>query len=364
MSDPQRSQLLQSIGEAVDGDALRCLRDHVNARMAARLSDLPVEQFYTELNECYDALIRRAITLAEADMARAGMGFPPVPYAYILFGSGGRREQTLSSDQDSGLVYEDGASPEETEANRRYFAELAGRIVLLLERLGFPRCEGNVLSDNPEWRKSLTEWGEQLSGWFDEPAWESVRQLLIVADGRCVYGADDLMGRLRDIFNDDMLQHPVIVRRMLDNTMRHKVLIGVFGQLLKEQYGEDAGSLDMKYGAYIPMVNAIRLLAIRHDIRSASTMDRMAMLRENGVLTALEAEAYERAFRLFLKLRLMATEKQEMGMYVNNGKLTVRKLTREMIAELKEGLRVGQKLQRRVFKMTSGRFRSFGGDGE
>ncbi|WP_127532487.1 DUF294 nucleotidyltransferase-like domain-containing protein [Paenibacillus kobensis] len=357
MSDPHRSQLLQSIGNAVDADALRSLRDHVNARMAAVLSELPVEQFYTELNEYYDALIRRSIALAEADLARAGMGFPPVPYAYILFGSGGRGEQTLSSDQDSGLVYDDGSSPEEAEAYRHYFAELSKQIVILLERLGFPRCEGNVLSDHPEWGMSLAQWVEQLNGWFDEPAWESVRQLLIVADGRCVYGADDLVARLRDTFNHDMLKHPVIVQRMLDNTMRHKVLIGVFGQLLKEQYGEDAGSLDMKYGAYIPMVNAIRLLAIRQDIRSTSTLKRMAELREAGILTESEAESYERAFRLFLKLRLMATEKQEMGMYANNGKLTVRKLTRDMIAELKEGLRVGQRLQRRVFKQASGRFR-------
>ncbi|GFN30244.1 DUF294 nucleotidyltransferase-like domain-containing protein [Paenibacillus xylaniclasticus] len=357
MSDPQRSQLLQLIGEADDAGTLRSLRDHVNARMEAMLSTLPVEQFYTELNEYYDALTRRVIILAEADMARAGMGSPPVPYAYIMFGSGGREEQTLSSDQDSGLVYEDGSCPEEREAYRHYFAELSKRIVILLERLGFPRCEGNVLSDNPGWGKSLSEWVEQLNGWFDEPAWESVRHLLIVADGRCVYGADDLMKRLHDTFNHDMLKHPVMVQRMLDNTMRHKVLIGVFGQLLKEQYGEDAGSLDMKYGAYIPMVNAIRLLAIRHNIRSTSTLTRMAGLRDAGVLTDSEAETYGRTFRLFLKLRLMATEKLEMGMYANNGKLLVSKLTREMIAELKDGLRVGQKLQRRVFKQASSRFR-------
>ena len=36
-----------------------------------------------------------------------GFGKPPVPYAFILFGSGGRSEQTLWSDQDNGLIYEE-----------------------------------------------------------------------------------------------------------------------------------------------------------------------------------------------------------------------------------------------------------------
>lgn len=357
MSDPQRSQLLQSIGKAVDADALRSLRDHVNDRMSAKLPDPPVEPFYTELNEAYDALLRRAISLAEAHMARDGMGVPPVPYAYLLFGSGGREEQTLSSDQDSGLVYEDGSDPEAIEANRLYFAELSKRIVMLLERLGFPRCEGNVLSDHPGWGMSLSEWAAQINGWFEEPAWESVRYLLIVADGRCVYGSAELFERIRDCFYNDMLKHPIIVRRMLDNTMRHKVLIGVFGQLLKEQYGEDAGSLDMKYGAYIPMVNAIRLMAIQQRIRSTSTLTRIQELREAGVLNEAEATSFAEAFRLILKLRLLSTEKMEQGMYGNNGKLAVAKLSRPMIEQLKNSLRVGKKLQRRAYKQATGRLR-------
>jgi Predicted signal-transduction protein containing cAMP-binding and CBS domains len=357
MSDPQRLQLLRSINEAADAEVLRSLRDHVNDRMASKRSELPIDQFYTELNEAYDAMIRRAISLAEAHMARVGMGSPPVPYAYLLFGSGGRGEQTLSSDQDSGLVYEDEPNAEKAEANRHYFAQLAEQVVLILERLGFPRCEGNVVSDNPSWGMSLSGWNKQLDGWFEHPAWESVRYLLIVADGRSVYGEATLMERIRDHFFANMVKHPAIVGRMLENTMRHKVLVGIFGQLLKERYGEDTGSIDMKYGAYIPMVNAIRLLSIQQGHRSASTLERIKALQEAGVLSEVDAQSYSQAFRLFLQLRLMTTEKLEHGMYANNGKLAVRSLTREMIEQLKKGLRIGKRLQRRVNKQASVRLK-------
>jgi hypothetical protein len=73
MSDPQRLQLLRSINEAADADLLRTLRDYVNDRMASIRSELPIDQFYTELNEAYDAMIKRAISLAEAHLARVGM---------------------------------------------------------------------------------------------------------------------------------------------------------------------------------------------------------------------------------------------------------------------------------------------------
>ncbi len=154
-----------------------------------------------------------------------------------------------------------------------------------------------------------------------------------------------------------MLARPVIVQRMLDNTIRHKMLIGVFGQLLKEQYGEDAGSIDIKYGAYIPMVNAVRLMAVQSQLRPTSTLERLNALVQAEVVTQEEAAAYSEAFLFFLKLRMIATENNKDGMYMNNGKLANHHLTKEMIEELKQSLKVGKRLQRQVQKLTLGRLK-------
>ncbi|CAM4058267.1 DUF294 nucleotidyltransferase-like domain-containing protein [Paenibacillus alkaliterrae] len=353
MSDPVRLQLLKQIGSADHVEGLRSLRDQVHEQMEALLPTHPVEQFNEQINEVHDAVIRRSINLAEAEMARLGKGSPPVPYAYLLFGSGGRKEQTLSSDQDSGVVYEDPVS--DSADVKQYFKELSQIIVSNLQSVGYPPCEGNVLSSNSEWCLSLSEWSRKLDHWFDEPAWEAVRYLLIIADGRCIYGESRLVDALKDSFFTDMLNHPIILQRMLDNTLRHKVLVGIFGQLLKERYGEDAGSLDIKYGAYIPMVNSIRLLSVQVGIRETATLDRIAMLVEAGQMSESDAAVYKQAFRLLLRLRLMTTEQKEDGLYANNGKLSSRKLTKEMTDELKSSLRLGKKLQRAVFKQTMGR---------
>lgn len=353
MNDPVWAQLLARIGSVDHAEELRSLRDQVHEQMEALLPIRPVEQFNEYLNEAHDAVISRAISLAETQMARLGMGSPPVPYAYLLFGSGGRKEQTLSSDQDSGVVFDDPVT--DSAEVKQYFKQLTGIIVQNLETSGYPPCEGNVLSNNADWCLPLSEWQEKLNHWFKEPAWESVRYLLIIADGRGVYGDMKLVQALKDCFFTDMLNHPIIVRRMLENTMRHKVLLGVFGHLLKERYGEDAGSLDIKYGAYIPMVNSIRLLSIHKGIRETSTLERIKMLVQAGMFTESEAKLYEQAFRLFLRLRLMTTEHKTGGYYANNGKIASSKLTKEIADELKSSLRLGKKLQRAVMKQTMGR---------
>ncbi|MFS0722909.1 DUF294 nucleotidyltransferase-like domain-containing protein [Paenibacillus sp. 1P07SE] len=357
MSDPSGEQLLSRIGTAEDYPELRRLRDQAHERMEALLSSMPVEQFYEALNEVHDALIRRVMKLTEADMARQGNGSPPVPYAYLLFGSGGREEQTLSSDQDSGILYEDPPQEQEAEAVQHYFALFGSLVVENLQKVGYPPCEGNVISSNPLWCDSMTNWVRKLEGWFAEAEFEEVRYLLIVADARMVYGEEQLHSRLKDHFFSDMLAHPRIVRRMLDNTMRHKVLLGLFGQLLKEQYGEEAGSVDIKYGAYIPMVNAIRMMAIQSGVRSTSTLKRLRDLEAAGIISSEQSELLQEAFRSFLTFRLLTMKQQEDGLYSSNGMLSRQRLDKTLTEQLKQGLRVGKRLQRSVSRQITRKLR-------
>ena len=115
MTDRDWERLLLEIDQAPDPSGLRRIREVVHDRMLGRLPLQQPEPFYAELNEAHDAIIRRAIRLAQNELARIGKGLPPVPFAYVLFGSGGRREQTLLSDQDSGIIFADPADEAERE---------------------------------------------------------------------------------------------------------------------------------------------------------------------------------------------------------------------------------------------------------
>ncbi|XID93674.1 DUF294 nucleotidyltransferase-like domain-containing protein [Paenibacillaceae bacterium WGS1546] len=356
MRNPIRDTRFPDISGADNPVQLRSVREKEQLRLEEAMASAPADQIYATLNELHDALIDRALKLAENDLARSGHGAPPVPYAYLLFGSAGRFEQTMHSDQDSGLVYADAPEGTNEERHRDYYLRLAETAVRHLVAIGYPPCDGNVISSNPDWCLPLAGWTAKIERWFAEPSWENVRYLLIAADGRPVSGDRDMAERLRDRYFGDMLENPVIARRMLENTLRHKVLVGVFGQLLTERYGEESGSLDIKYGAYIPMVNTFRLLSMQSGIRETSTLARIDALRLAGILTAEEAAEAAEAFALFLQLRLQTSVTAEDGHLVGTGKIPSGKLTKEIVAPLKKALKTGRKFQRKVEKELQHRF--------
>lgn len=356
MSTSDWENRLQAIGGAEKIEQLRAVRETEQRRLAAKLSDSAVAEVVQRLNGLHDALIVRALKLAESDLARLGHGAPPVPYTYILFGSAGRYEQTLSSDQDSGIVFADADNEADAQRHAAYFSLFAQTAVQTLIALGYPPCDGDVIASNPKWNKSLSDWERQIHAWIADASWDNVRCLLILADGRSIAGDPEMLGRLKERFYSDRLSHPVIDKRMLENTLRHKMLVGVFGQLLTERYGEEAGSLDIKYGAYIPMVNAVRLLAVRAGLREASTLRRISLLNDRGVLTDEEAGEATEAFELILKARMLTTSVTEEGRIIGTGKLSRDQLTKEMTDALKKALKTGKALQRRVERELQYRF--------
>lgn len=350
MGDPVLMRLIVQIRYAESTEELFALRNlaHEQAETWPKLQYNRHNDHL--LNEVHDALIARTVALAEEHMAREGRGKPPVPYAYLLFGSGGRKEQTLSSDQDSGIVYGDAASAALDAEAEAYFRHFSIMVTGMLQQVGYPPCDGNIISSNLAWCLSLSGWYGKLAKWFAEAQWEQVRYLLIMADMRLIQGSGELAAELQQSYRDSLEQQPHITRRMLDNTLHHKVIVGFFGQLLKEQYGEQAGRIDIKYGAYIPMVNAIRLLAIRHGVDCTSTLERMEKLANLGVFDNEEKEAYMGAFMLFLQLRAMIPIRRDGNLFDSGGMLPAALLTKDMAAGFKVALRYGRRLQRELHR--------------
>ncbi|MBP1154776.1 MULTISPECIES: DUF294 nucleotidyltransferase-like domain-containing protein [unclassified Paenibacillus] len=327
---------------------LRAFRDQAHEEFQRHLLFVRPLDWNREVNELHDTIIRRVIQLTELQMERESGEAPPVPYAFLLFGSGGRGEQTLWSDQDNGLVYADSESEELSAKSEHYFAELSGRISVNLEEAGYPPCSGGVICTNEKWRKPASGYKHMLRDRLQDPNWENVRYLLIAADVRTVFGEVGLGDMITsDIIeyideNSDMLGH------MLHNTLHHKVSIGVFGQLIKERYGEDAGGVDVKYGAYIPIVNGVRLLALESGIHISSTEQRIEALIAGGHVEEEIGYDWLEALTIALKLRSMTPYQVEGSHYTTRGKLTADQLTKERTAELKHCLRIGIDLQKYV----------------
>lgn len=295
------------------------------------------------VNEMHDRLMKRAVELCEREMGEAGFGPPPVSYSFVVFGSAGRQEQTLWSDQDNGLILAD----TEHEGKEAYFDEFGRRLTDILETAGYEKCAGKVMCSEPRWRRTSSEWASQLQAWRNDLSWEPVRYLIIASDLRLIAGDEELAEDWKRTFYEGLRGNTELHAAILRNTVHHKKTLNVLGRVMTERFGEHAGDFDVKYGMYIPLVNAARFLAIQHDIEETSTLRRMQKLIqfEAASLPMLEP-AYE-AFLTALRLRSLTEASESGGLLQSSGYLSNAELKKkEQFYELRDGLIVVRKLHR------------------
>jgi len=109
-----------------------------------------IAKIITELN---DRLVKKIIEFAERKF-----GKPPVSYCGIVFGSEGRKEQTLRTDQDNAIIIEDYDSTKDEKTIKDYFTVFSEFIKTSLLKCGFPLCLANYMASNPLWRQPLNVW--------------------------------------------------------------------------------------------------------------------------------------------------------------------------------------------------------------
>lgn len=254
-----------------------------------------VEQIGRMVTQITDAFTVRLLHLAEREL-----GAPPVPYAWVAFGSQAREEQTARTDQDNGLVLEREAG----ESGVRYFEALSQFVCGGLDRLGYDYCPGEVMALNPRWRVPLAQWRRHFDGWIDEPEPQAVMHSSIFFDMRCVHGEARLV--------EDLLAHAVgragdnqIFRRfMAANVLKHRPPIGFFRRFVQEEDGSHTEGLNLKHRGVVPIVDLIRMRALEAGIRAPNSYRRLERAVACGVLNESDAGSLRDALNLIGRLRL------------------------------------------------------------
>ncbi len=124
--------------------------------------------------------ITDAFTVRLIQIAEKKLGPPPMAYAWVVFGSQAREEQTAKTDQDNGLILERDADEQEG----RYFAKLSEEVCDGLDQLGYVYCPGEVMALNVKWRVSLPRWKGYFDDWVENPNPKSVMHSNIFFDIR------------------------------------------------------------------------------------------------------------------------------------------------------------------------------------
>jgi CBS domain-containing protein len=185
------------------------------------------------------------------------LGEPPVPYAWLAFGSAARSELTLASDQDNGLAYDDTDDP----AVADYFRVLAQAVNAGLERCGLTRDPHGVLAGRREWRMTLSQW----KAVFED----------------CLDGKDlDRMARAGELYVDKVLTD--VLRQVPEHKgfLRGLVKLGTKVRPPLSFRGKLEGSIDIKKNGLVPIQNLTRYYAFASGITAASTLERLIAVRD------------------------------------------------------------------------------------
>ncbi|KAF0824916.1 DUF294 nucleotidyltransferase-like domain-containing protein [Cytobacillus firmus] len=292
------------------------------------------------LNEFHDVTMKAVFTIASEQLKIERS--PSWRFAWFTMGSSGRKEQGFLSDQDHGLIFEPG--DEEAEA---YFLQLGEEISRGLHEAGYPYCEGKVMSSNPLWCKPLSKWKRQIQAWMKEESLETIRNLHIFYDSRVLVGKEVYIAELKSCIHQNIQKYPHLLTRMLETSMHIKKSVGPFGQLLTEEKGEHQGELDLKNAAFIPYVNAVRILAAKEGLSETSTIDRMGKLKKMKCYEE-EMGKYKSNFAALLKWRLQSYRQSDT--YDDTHYLQLKSLLESERNQLKKILKDGKKLQRFVIR--------------
>jgi CBS domain-containing protein len=230
------------------------------------------------------------------------MGSAPVDFAFMIMGSEGRGEQTLKTDQDNAIVFEDVSEAELPEVTP-FFLEVGRRACEMLDKVGYSYCEGEVMAQNPNWCQPLGKWMTYFLQWIHAAEPEDLLQASIFFDFRYGYGDRQLVESLSNHLHGAIARWSGFLRHMTENALYFKPPLGFFRNFVVESKGEHRDAFDIK-SAMTPMVDFARVYALKNGVAATNTLDRLEGLRDKKVLTQEEYDEMDKAYSFLMQLRL------------------------------------------------------------
>ena len=247
-----------------------------------------------------DSVTRRLVSLAQAKL-----GEPPCEFAWLAFGSQGREEIFLGSDQDNALVYSDSglADPAMRKSAEHYFYQLADFVCAGLNQCGYVFCQGGIMASNPQWCLPLSQWKKTIVRWGEEPTSEAVMRVCIFFDIRCVSGSNVLTLQLQECMQS-VARSDIFLAVLAKGAQSHRPPLGFFRQFVLTHNGNHKHQLNLKHQGVVPLIDLVRVRALANGVADINTLQRLHSLTKQGHITLRDARNLEDAWRILQRIRM------------------------------------------------------------
>lgn len=301
----QKLQDLKEIGDEFKNLIILLRAKGVKVRYITKLISSLNEKIYKKLFDlCVDEELRGSCAL-------------------IVMGSEGREEQTIKSDQDNALIIKNGI-------NEKLFIEPMMKLNSYLIELGFPKCSGNVMVSNEFWRRNVASYKNLIDKWAYDMSEDSVQNLSIFMDSKCVCGDTSLHSELKEYLHSSFKARDDVLAHMAKAVLNFETPLGIFSGFVLEK--EHDNRLDLKKGGIFALVHGIRTLSLENGLSVTNTIERIKELNNIGVIDKTFATELIESFDTLSSIRLGAmleAKNLDESNYINPKKLD--KIQRDLL---------------------------------
>jgi CBS domain-containing protein len=339
-------QLVREIEEAAGLDQLSALHKRVQGLVEHLVgTGVPINDLVRLIAHLNDRILIRLATLVRSRQ------FPDLTdrFALLVLGSEGRREQTLTTDQDNALVYDDGLTEQQIAELQSFSEALIDAVI----RIGIPPCPGGIMASTPEWRHSLQGWRHQLNHWFGAPIPANILKISMVSDMRTLYGDPTLEQTLRSHVSGRLVGNDAFLGHMTANLLRFGVPLGWFGRI-KTEKPPHAGLLDLKKAGIFAITEGVKILALSNGLQVQNTRERVAALQQAEVLSLQEGDDLTAVYDSLVQFRLRSQVDDLRAGRQPDNLLAIADLNRMELGRLRsalEGVRSFQQLLQQRYRL-------------
>ena len=231
------------------------------------------------LSQATDIMTRKLIGFFQQANGKA-----PIMFAWLVYGSQAREDQTMGSDQDNGLLLAE--RPSKTQAE--YFAKMADYVCNGLAKCGIKLCDGNIMASNPKLRLSLEEAIEEAKRWVKAPTKDAIMHFNIFLDVRCAAGDISLFKQLQRQ-RAPLMKQNMFLAALTRNSNEISVPLSMFQKFIYEKGRKEKDVIDLKTRAVALINNIARIYALADGVTLPNTLARLDALSENSQLSKRDA---------------------------------------------------------------------------
>lgn len=326
-----QTMLVHRIRAAKTKEELKSCYDQLSPLVKALIeSGMRVQKITSLISNISDEINKKVIQLCSDEIEES-----PVKYAFVSLGSVGRKEQTLATDQDNAIIFED-VPDEKLKDVQEYFLKFGEQINEWLDFIGYKFCSGEVMARNPKWCQPIAIWKKYFNQWISSSTPQAIIDTSIFYDLRLLEGDNELVDNLLEHISKIEHNRSVFLYHLAQSILSLKPPISFFGNFIVESGDEHKSSFDIKQVITI-ITGFLRVYALKNKFKAVNSLERLQGLVEMGKFSNEDQKGITDTYNYLMSLRLkhqleLISKGKEPDNYINPKRIS--EIERSMLKKI------------------------------